>query len=248
MRSHPVRLDVWLLVGHFVYFHTLCVRTAKALARLRGCAGWPEPSLVTYVISTIISFIFLNKIVDHICLHQKCIAACKAIIIFMYHYFLLFDAFNLWSIGNTLNEKSRYGHNLKPQPTHVVKRKRKRLSDSNAYKINKQMHEKHIAELFLKRDDHNAKQDWNKGTRQDSIWAISILRKLIPQTRMRSQPAGLDVWLLTGHFVYFHTSCVRTAKVLARLRGCAGSPELRWSPMWAAGSYETPPSKIHKSI
>ena len=29
-----------------------CVRTAKALARLRGCAGSPEPSLVAYVIST----------------------------------------------------------------------------------------------------------------------------------------------------------------------------------------------------
>ena len=32
-----------------------CVRTAKALVRLRGCAGSPEPSLVAYVISTIIS-------------------------------------------------------------------------------------------------------------------------------------------------------------------------------------------------
>ena len=49
MRSHPVGLDV-------VYFHTSCVRTGKALARLRGCAGSPEPSLVAYVISTIISW------------------------------------------------------------------------------------------------------------------------------------------------------------------------------------------------
>ena len=56
MRSHPVGLDVWFLVGPFVYFHTLCVRTAKALARLRGCAVLPEPLLVTYVISTIISW------------------------------------------------------------------------------------------------------------------------------------------------------------------------------------------------
>ena len=31
------------------------MRTAKVLARLRGCAGSPEPSLVAYVISTIIS-------------------------------------------------------------------------------------------------------------------------------------------------------------------------------------------------
>ena len=67
----PVGLDVWcvvgpwsynrdgsyltFMVGPFVYFHTSCVRTANALARLRGCAGSPEPSLVAYVISTIIS-------------------------------------------------------------------------------------------------------------------------------------------------------------------------------------------------
>ena len=55
MCSHPVGLDVSFLVGPFIYFHTACVRTAKALARLRGCAGSPEPSLVAYVISTIIS-------------------------------------------------------------------------------------------------------------------------------------------------------------------------------------------------
>ena len=56
MHSHPVRLDVWFLVRPFVYFHTLCVRTAKALARLREYAGSPEPSLVAYVIRTIISW------------------------------------------------------------------------------------------------------------------------------------------------------------------------------------------------
>ena len=56
MRGHPVGLDVWLLVGPFVYFHTWCVRTAKALARLRACAGSPEPSLVAYVISIKISW------------------------------------------------------------------------------------------------------------------------------------------------------------------------------------------------
>ena len=56
MRSHPVNLDVWFLVEPFVYFHTLCVRSAKALARLRGCTGSPEPSLFAYVISTIISW------------------------------------------------------------------------------------------------------------------------------------------------------------------------------------------------
>ena len=56
MRSHPVRLDVGFLVGPFVYFHTSCERKAKVLARLRGCAGSPEPSLVAYVISSIISW------------------------------------------------------------------------------------------------------------------------------------------------------------------------------------------------
>ena len=56
MRSHPVGLDVWILVRPFVYFHTSCVQTAKALVRLHGGAGSPEPSLVAYVISTIISW------------------------------------------------------------------------------------------------------------------------------------------------------------------------------------------------
>ena len=52
--SHLVGLDVWFLVETFVYVRTSCVRTANALARLRGCAGSPEPSLVAYVVSTII--------------------------------------------------------------------------------------------------------------------------------------------------------------------------------------------------
>ena len=56
MHSHPVGLDVWFSVRPIVYLHTSCVRTAKALARLRGCAGLPEPSLVACVISTIISW------------------------------------------------------------------------------------------------------------------------------------------------------------------------------------------------
>ena len=48
MCSHPVGLDVWFLVGLFVNFNTSSVRTVKALARLRGCAGSLEPSLVAY--------------------------------------------------------------------------------------------------------------------------------------------------------------------------------------------------------
>ena len=58
------------------------------------------------------------------------------------------------------------------------------------------------------------------------IMALFVLHKLILQTRMRNHPVGLDVWFLAGPFVYFNTSCVRTVKALARLRECAGSPEL----------------------
>ena len=56
MHSHPVGLDVWFLVRPFIYFHTSCVQTSKALARLHGCTGSPEPSLVAYAISTKISW------------------------------------------------------------------------------------------------------------------------------------------------------------------------------------------------
>ena len=54
MHSHPMGLDVWFLVGHFIYCPTSCVRTTKALARLCGCAS--SPALFAYVISTIISW------------------------------------------------------------------------------------------------------------------------------------------------------------------------------------------------
>ena len=54
---------------------------------------------------------------------------------------------------------------------------------------------------------------------------LFVLRKLILQTFMRSHPTGLDVWFFVRPFVYFHTSCVRTAKALARQRKCAGSPK-----------------------
>ena len=54
--TEPPRSPCRFLVGPIVYFHTSCVRTAKALARLRRCAGSSEPSLVAYVISTVISW------------------------------------------------------------------------------------------------------------------------------------------------------------------------------------------------
>ena len=48
------------------------------------------------------------------------------------------------------------------------------------------------------------------------ILALFVPRKFILQTCIRSHPVGLDVWFLVGSFVYFHSSCVRTAKALAR--------------------------------
>ena len=54
-----------------------------------------------------------------------------------------------------LNEKSREHHNYKPHPTDDTNRRRKK--DKKAYKINTQMHEKHLDQLsFLKRGGHNA--------------------------------------------------------------------------------------------
>ena len=54
MRSHPLGLDVWFLVGPFVYFHTLWVRTAKALARLAwafaGCLCDKYHNLMSWLI------------------------------------------------------------------------------------------------------------------------------------------------------------------------------------------------------
>ena len=65
MRSHPVGLEVWFLVGPFFYLHAACVWTAKTLTRLRGCAGSSEPLLVAYVTSTIISWAGSNKVLKY---------------------------------------------------------------------------------------------------------------------------------------------------------------------------------------
>ena len=66
--------------------------------------------------------------------------------------------------------------------------------------------------------------------------ALFVLRRLTLQMRMRSHPAGLDVWRFVWTFVYFRTSCVRTAKALARLRGCTGSPEPSLVVYWAGSN------------
>ena len=67
VHSNPVGLDIWFLVGPFVYFDTSCVRTAKTLVRLCGWAGSPELSLVAYVISTIISWAGSNLVLTKNC-------------------------------------------------------------------------------------------------------------------------------------------------------------------------------------
>ena len=43
------------LIWVFFYIHTLSMRTVKAMARMRICAGSPEPSLLGYMICAEIS-------------------------------------------------------------------------------------------------------------------------------------------------------------------------------------------------
>ena len=50
--SHSEELGIWLSVWRFLLTHCLYERVAEVLARLHGCAGSPEPSLLTYAIRT----------------------------------------------------------------------------------------------------------------------------------------------------------------------------------------------------
>ena len=52
MPSHSEGPGIWLSVWRFLLTHCLYERAATVLARLRGCAGSPEPSLLAYAIST----------------------------------------------------------------------------------------------------------------------------------------------------------------------------------------------------
>ena len=65
---------------------------------------------------------------------------------------------------------------------------------------------------------------------------LFVLHKLILQTCMRSHPVGLGVWFLVRPFVCFHISCMRTAKALARLRGCSGETARMRRLAWAFAS------------
>ena len=55
------------------------------------------------------------------------------------------------------------------------------------------------------------------------IMAVSVLRKPIFQTCIRSHQLALDIRFLRRLFVFIYTSCVQTVEVLVRLRGCSGS-------------------------
>ena len=52
MPSHSEGPGIWLSVCRFLLTHCLYERAAEVLARLRGCAGSPEPSLLAQTIST----------------------------------------------------------------------------------------------------------------------------------------------------------------------------------------------------
>ena len=52
MSSHSEGSGIWLSIWRFLLIQCLYERAAEVLARLRGCAGSPEPSLLAYAIST----------------------------------------------------------------------------------------------------------------------------------------------------------------------------------------------------
>ena len=58
---------------------------------------------------------------------------------------------------------------------------------------------------------HETYQERSKFEPAHKIMALFVLCKLILQIRMHSHPVGLDVWFLVWPFVYFHSSCLRTA-------------------------------------
>ena len=52
MPSHSEEPGIWLSVWRFLLIHCLYAQATKVLARQRGCAGSPEPSLLAWAIST----------------------------------------------------------------------------------------------------------------------------------------------------------------------------------------------------
>ena len=113
MRSHPVGLDVW----PFVYFHTSCVRTVNALARLRlwrdcgsgeTAAQAPKTSLVAYVISTIISWAGLNYDLSYL---RNEFHIINSSLIFTLCFYIGFVHY-LWNLDlNLANKRRRKSYN-----------------------------------------------------------------------------------------------------------------------------------------
>ena len=54
---------------------------------------------------------------------------------------------------------------------------------------------------------------------------LSVVQFEILRTRMRSLWNRSEVWLFAWSFLFIPILCGRTAKALARLRACTGSPE-----------------------
>ena len=129
MRSHPVGLDVRFLVGPFVYFHTSCVRTVKALVRLRRCTCSPEPLLVAYVISTVISWAgsFSNRLehlgftwIKRAIFFRKCGCFLLAIMVCCLRITVMFLSSRTDKSGQTLQTQIDQGLHCLQFPLHLL--------------------------------------------------------------------------------------------------------------------------------
>ena len=76
MPSHSEGIWIWLSVWRFLLTHCLYERAAKVLARLRGCAGSPEPLLLAYAISTKFAWRGPFEVIEHK-LHEKYQLKCE---------------------------------------------------------------------------------------------------------------------------------------------------------------------------
>ena len=86
-KCYPIELDVWCFVKPFVYFHTSCVRTAKALARLRGCDKWHN--LMSRLISGLIATKFLTLLNDKLVSSETLISLSMNTILLKFQSFAL---------------------------------------------------------------------------------------------------------------------------------------------------------------
>ena len=258
MPSHPVGQDVWFLVGPFVYFHTSCLRTAKALARLRGCAGSPESSLVAYVISTIISWAGSNGVKTNGSISRKP----SVMLISQNITYQVLSTFQL-QMNDNYSKHSWKNHILtmlicfnpltwhwdchEEIAIHLIaktisywwihyqcitppwKKKVSHFAFLNVpFQITGSACSHHICRLPMKTDT-NENRSWSMGgipygPRQANL-CLRAFRHDKFQLRMPSHSEGQGIWFSVWRFLLIHCLYERAAKVLARLRGCAGSPE-----------------------